>query len=136
MRQWTFKSLNLKSLRMKRTSHIEEVRRELARTKMQVQTLLGWSDLAYARFQESAGIEYLKKEFEEEELVKWLSSTKHFWSWWRMQWLKRDREFLEASGTLFPNEYDLYYKEIIHQETGVYYPHRVVMESKAIVNPL
>jgi hypothetical protein len=111
-----------------KTSHIERVRQENASIKTQVLNLLGWSELAFAEFQEAAGFAYLKAQFGDIQLAADLPSHKAFWSWWLMHWVRRDREFLELSGLLFRHELEGYYREIHDPLSVPFRPHAAVME--------
>lgn len=113
---------------MTKISHIERIRRENAAVKTQVLNLLGWDELAFAEFQEAAGLEYLKIQFGSIQIAADLPSHKAFWSWWLMHWKRRDQEFLEMSGLLFRDELEDYYREL-HNPNGVpFHPHSVIME--------
>ena len=120
-------------------THIEQVRRENAAIKMQVQNLLKWDDLRYALFQESQGKAYLQSVFGAGvPLVDDLPNHRAFWSWWVNHWNKRDREFLEMSGLLFPHELEAYYQELHTPNSVAFYPHSAVLEDtyEAMVHKL
>lgn len=114
---------------MNKLSHIETVRKEQALIKMQVQNLLGWDDMQYASFQEEMGLVYLRKLFGEgTPMIQEVPSHKGFWSWWKMHWLKRDREFLDMAGLLFRDEVLPYYEDLHHPAGIAFTPHRAILE--------
>lgn len=127
---------------------IDKIRSEMAIQKMEVSNLLGWTDMQYAEFQEEMGIEYIKTELtpknppvsplgrgeshrneEVPSLAMELVKFKEFWSWWRLQWMRRDEEFLEMSTSLFPTEYEEYYRELHQPDSMLFRPHTDVMRS-------
>lgn len=115
------------------------MRRESAAIKLQVQNLLKWDDLQYAIFQENQGRAYLQSLFGAGiPLVDDLPNHKAFWSWWVNHWNKRDREFLEMSGLLFPQELESYYQELNSPDSVVFYPHSAILEAtyEAMVHKL
>jgi len=65
-----------------------------AQIKAQIITLLEWSELDYAEFQELQGYRYLRSEFGNDPFVNLLPYQSLFWKWWINHWLKRDEEFL------------------------------------------
>lgn len=112
----------------------------MAIQKMEVSNLLGWTDMQYAEFQEEMGIEYIKTELTPKTLPQAQGDTspslamelvkfKEFWSWWRLQWMRRDEEFLEMSTSLFPTEYEEYYRELHQPDSMLFRPHTDVMRS-------
>lgn len=113
------------------SNQLDMVRSEMARLRMQVSNLLGWTDLEYASFQEAMGLLFLRSSFGGSglagELGDELAKHKEFWSWWRIHWMRRDREFLELSGSLFPSEYANYYRELHDATTVVFKPHGDVL---------
>lgn len=120
-------------------THIEKIRRENAVTKMQVQNLLKWDDLRYGLFQEEQGKAYLQSIFGQGiPLVDDLPNHRTFWSWWVNHWNKRDREFLEMSGLLFPHELETYYQELNTPNSVTFYPHSAILEEtyEAMVHKL
>ena len=119
---------------------IDKIRSEMAIQKMEVSNLLGWTDMQYAEFQEEMGIEYIKTELTPKTLPQAQGDTspslamelvkfKEFWSWWRLQWMRRDEEFLEMSTSLFPTEYEEYYRELHQPDSMLFRPHTDVMRS-------
>ena len=81
---------------MKTLTHVEKVKNQNLQIKEQVQALLGWSNHDYCHFQEAIGYHYLDSEIGlNTPLVKELTHTKEFWSWFKNQWIKRDLRFLK-----------------------------------------
>jgi hypothetical protein len=111
-----------------KVTHIERVRQENAAVKTQVLNLLGWDDLAFAEFQEAAGLEYLRSQFGGITLALDMPHHKAFWAWWLLHWVKRDREFLEMSGLLFRHELEGYYRELHDPHSMPFQPHSVILE--------
>lgn len=111
-------------------TNIERMRQEHATVRTQVLNLIGWDELQYGLFQEEMGKEFLRSWFGDGvPLVDDLPNHKEFWSWWKLHWVKRDREFLEMSGLLFPHELQDYYRET-HDPHGVqFYPHGSILEA-------
>lgn len=109
-------------------THIERVRQENAAVKTQVLNLLGWDELAFAEFQEAAGLDYLRSQFGDITLAMDLPHHKAFWAWWLLHWLRRDREFLEMSGLLFRHELESYYRELHDPYSVPFQPHSVILE--------
>lgn len=108
-----------------KSTQADIVRSKMAEKQMIVLNLLGWTDIQFARFQENAGIMYLKEEFDiSNDLVQELTKHKEFWSWWRLQWMRRDTEFIEMSSILFPQEYEDYYRSLHKPSSVVFRPHR------------
>jgi DNA-binding LytR/AlgR family response regulator len=112
----------------KRTTHINRVRQITANVKMQVQNLLGWDDMQYAAFQEAQGYAYLNSLFANAPLADHIPEHKEYWSWWKLHWLRRDREFLDMAGLLFPGEYQTYYEELHTPDTLAFRPHAAILE--------
>ena len=112
-----------------RLAHTEMVRNELAEVKLSVQNSLGWNDAQYSQFQMSQGLAWLKHTYDRDQLqiLNGLSTRKPFWSWWRMHWLARDKEYLNMSSMLFPHEKEAYYRELQDFRTLTYTPHRSVI---------
>ena len=121
-------SIKLWDMKVK-LSHIEKIRRDNAALKAEVQNLLGWDDYKYASFQMDMGMEYLRQAFGDATLVDAIPSHKAFWSWWRMHWVKRDREFLEVSGLLFKGEMEEYYRDLHQPGSIVFFPHSGILEA-------
>lgn len=114
---------------MNKLTHIEKIRRDNAALKMQVQNLLGWDDMQYSSFQMDMGMEYLRQVFGDAPMVDAIPSHREFWSWWRMHWGKRDREFLEVSDMLFNDELEAYYRDLHCPGTIVFFPHSGILEA-------
>ena len=114
---------------IKRTSHIERIRRQHAQLKIQVQNLLGWNDSQYAAFQEEQGLHYLRRQFGGAALINEVPKHKEFWSWWRLHWVRRDSEFLDMSGMLFPHEYEQYYRDLHRPGSVQFRPHAAILEN-------
>jgi hypothetical protein len=113
-----------------KTSHIEQVRQDAATLKTEVLNILGWDELRYAEYQEAMGRRYLEDvvgagpEYTEE-----ITRSGLYWSWWKLHWMRRDREFLDMSGLLFRHEHEGYYMELHQPGTMVFRPHSVVLEA-------
>jgi hypothetical protein len=68
----------------------------------QVKEALGWYKRdfcdfhhAYNNFQFEAGLRYLEDEMDLDTVsVSKMAQNRHFWGWWRNQWVKRDKTFL------------------------------------------
>lgn len=115
---------------MNKVSHIEKVRRENASIQTQVMNLLGYDELRYAEYQEEMGRTYLKDMFGEgTPLVDDIPNHKVFWSWWKLHWIRREREFLEMAGMLFRHELETYYIELHHPDGMHFRPHAGVLEA-------
>jgi len=111
-----------------RRTNADIVRSQLAEQQLIVKNLLRWTDLEFATFQQEVGIDYLKNEFAiADELVHELTKYKAFWSWWRLQWMRRDKEFVEMSSILFPNEYDGYYRKLHDPSSVLFKPLRTII---------
>jgi len=113
---------------MTKTTHIQRIRQENASIKTQVLNLLGWDELKFGEFQQDAAFAYLQDMFGDLELGADLPNHKAFWAWWILHWAKRDREFLEMSGLLFPHELQGYYRELHDPKSMPFHPHGVIME--------
>lgn len=111
-----------------RITHLEKVRQENASIRLQVLNVLGWDELAYGEFQEEAGLNYLTHTYGPIPLIEDLPKHKAFWSWWVNHWVRRDREFLEMSGLLFPNELENYYKSLHDPASFQFHPHSIILE--------
>jgi len=118
---------------MKKLTHIEKTRRELAAVKLQVQNLLGWTDEQYATFQYETGVAYIRRMSDlplHDALLESILAQKELWSWWRLHWMRRDRHFMEMSSVLFKHEYEAYYRDEVHNLTEASMrPHRRIMET-------
>jgi len=110
-------------------TYIQKVRQGNAAIKMQVQNLLGWDDLQYATFQQEQGYAYLRAQFDiDTPLVDRIPEHKEYWSWWRLHWIKRDREFLDMSNMLFKSEMEEYYRQLHDPESMAFWPHAAILE--------
>jgi hypothetical protein len=115
---------------MTKITYIEKVRRENASIHTQVMNLLGWDELKYAEYQENVGREYLYNQFGEgSTLVDDIPNHKVFWSWWKLHWIRREREFLEMAGMLFAHELEEYYRELHHPDGVHFRPHADVLQA-------
>lgn len=111
-------------------SYIEKVRQENASIQMQVMNLLGWDELRYASYQEEMGRLYLRSMFGQgTPLVDDIPNHREFWSWWKLHWIRRDREFLEMSSMLFKHEQEHYYNDLHHPDGMHFTPHAILMEA-------
>jgi hypothetical protein len=109
--------------------HIESVRQDHAAVRVQVMHVLGWDELRYASLQEQKGREWVAyhmgvDSYMADEVVK----HRTFWSWWRLHWVRRDREFLDMSGLLFRHELEGYYVDLHTVDSLTFYPHAQVMQ--------
>lgn len=125
-----------------KTTHIEKVRVELATVKMQAQNVLGWDDLQYGQFQEEMGRKYLEhfgsvtstlREPQctapvDDPFLEEITRSKTFWSWWRLHWLERDREFIEISCLLRTGEMEPYYRDLHQPGSVAFRPHSKILE--------
>jgi hypothetical protein len=114
---------------MNKVTHIEKVRRENAAVRTQVMNLLGWDEMRYAEYQEQMGRAYLRDMFGEgTPLVDDIPNHRAYWSWWKQHWGRRDREFMEMSGMLFPHEMEPYYLDLHSPEGMAFRPHAAVLD--------
>ena len=108
-----------------KSTHINRMRTETALVKQRVQELLGWDDHQYGAFQEKMGLSYLDYHYGHAPLISRIPMHKEFWTWWRLHWLRRDREFVEMSSMVFSEEMEGYYRDqhdpavIVHTPQGV-----------------
>lgn len=117
-----------KALPVKRITHIEHERRAYAELVTQVLNVLGWDELKYARFQEGRGHNYLLETFgHKTPMLQEIPKHKIFWSWWKVQWMKRDRSFLDMLNLLKPNEYQEYYRDLHDPCSMPFRPHSETM---------
>lgn len=113
-----------------RKTHVQKTREQLSMVALQVQNILRWDALKYASYQEEQGIAYLNHEFGELGWPKDLVNYKAFWSWWRMHWLRRDREFLDMQNYFRSTEEAQDYYQDLHHPSGINFrPHKAQMES-------
>lgn len=110
-------------------THIEQTRVQHASVRQQVQTLLGWTDLQYAEYQEAQGRAYITHELAEasSEFVEEILRSKIYWSWWRIHWVERDREFLDMASMLWPHEAADYYRDLHTVDAVGFRPHQSVL---------
>lgn len=110
-------------------THIERERRAYAELAIHVMYALGWDDLTYARFQEGMGHNYLLDRFGyKTPLLQEIPKHKMFWGWWRVQWMKRDRCFLDMLNMLKGDEYELYYRDLHDPSSIPFRPYAEIME--------
>lgn len=64
---------------------------------LQVMEVLGWSEERWCNYVFDCGMMYLAAHLDGDQAeVQRVAETKAFWSWWRMHWMTRDREWLMA----------------------------------------
>lgn len=109
------------------------IRKEMDTTKTKVCQKLNWTDMEYGQFQEATGTSYLQMECVActSQAIN-VAKNKSFWSWWRVQWMKRDKEFLEYTDMLFPDEFEEFYKKSHHISSIHFTPHTRLINLKSI----
>lgn len=98
-------------------------------TKKRALHYLGWDELQYAEYQESAGIEYLKKVIGADDWgVKHLIHSSIFWQWWINHWNRIDETFIGYAGSL-PQGMRITAYHSVHDPEGFdFFPHKVIMD--------
>lgn len=62
-----------------------------------LQQRLQWDELQYNEFMFNAGIDYLQNYLPgEDDIIKEITHSRHFWNWWKRHWHRRDEQFYRA----------------------------------------
>ena len=63
---------------------------------LQVIRLLGWTEEEYYEHQFEQGIAFLEAYLNNDSAIPNILEEKEYWSWWRLEWLGRERDILHA----------------------------------------
>ncbi|TZF81790.1 hypothetical protein FW774_17185 [Pedobacter sp. BS3] len=98
--------------------------------KQQVMRLLGWTIDQYAEYQESKGLEYIRKLIAADDWsVNNVAKAPLFWRWWVNHWNARDTEFIGWATGYKNRPFLLRQYESLNDVDGFeFWPHRVIME--------
>lgn len=103
---------------MKKPTHTSRVRQQITSAQKQVQEALGWSLAQYATYQHDMGLRYLREVFDTDvPMIDHIPHHREYWSWWRVHWMRTDKEFLETLPLLHQGEREEYYR-LLHSITG------------------
>jgi hypothetical protein len=110
-------------------TQVDKLQQQAALLKMQVQNILNWDDMEYARFQEAMGLDYLERNYGGAPLLDEIPKHREYWSWWRLHWMQRDLEFVEVSTMIYPTEQEAYYRRLHNPEAMHYKPHGIILRN-------
>lgn len=114
-------------------THTNKVRLEAAQHRSEIINILGWNEAIYDAFVYEQGLRFMEiHAMIIAPLDERLITQRAYWAWWRMHWLRIDREFMEMVPILFAHEYESYYRSQHAAEDLRYYPPSSVLKSALV----
>ena len=78
-------------------THIQKLRNEERAQMLEVLQELGWSEEHYGNFKLDMGIAYLENYLDGDRyMIDAFKASRAFWNWWRLQWISRERDYLDS----------------------------------------
>ncbi len=77
--------------------HVELVKLQTVSNEQLIQALFDLTEDSYCQFKFDTGIAYARRMTINDEMgYNMLIKTRFFWQWWKLEWAKRDAEFLDV----------------------------------------
>jgi hypothetical protein len=84
-------------------THTQQIKDEMQAVKLLVLAVLGWNPVDLLRFQRRMGTQYLQCYIPNDPAgIDMLVATDIFWNWWKLEWLIRDKQFLQLTQDCTP----------------------------------